>query len=473
MEETTGLGFDSHRGDAAGTRTAFVTASIRDPKDEHNNNSNLEGKNGKSSMNNKVVVDEVGGSCSSSEGAMMQPQHPPSIAMPQTLQYSQNNMMMQQQVPTFPNPPPSSILPTMQQPPPVHNPNSNTAVFQPPPGMPPLAVPNFPPPSHNFAPTTPPPSAIIPHPLPPPSVLAPSMPAQMIPTPQHYQQQQDEQKQQQHAQSDAIEKARAIAMRFHHQSTQIDDASINSNVNYAQLRHDHFQKERQKHQVHSLKNLEYVMKHEETELRRQVECMNQMTAYEERQQLQLQLQQEQQRQRQLEIEQKRQHREQSGMMNDDCGGIGSKEQRRTEKMRKRQRLEHGANGNSGASSDKKEAIRTSLYLKNLPTDGSTTERTLQSLFCLYGRLDRVTMYRHRSTGELKGDGLIVFGRDAVEEHQMKGGNDDEDLVEAVCTQVSFDLGEVGKDIVVIASVPNSDWAFLSLSILTIFAVWCT
>ena len=114
---------------------------------------------------------------------MMQPQHPPSIAMPHTLQYSQNNMMMQQQVPT-----------SMQQPPPVHNPNSNTAVFQPPPGMPPLAVPNFPPPSHNFAPTTPPPSAIIPHPLPPPSVLAPSMPAQMIPTPQHYQQQQDEQK---------------------------------------------------------------------------------------------------------------------------------------------------------------------------------------------------------------------------------------------------------------------------------------
>ena len=459
MEETTGLGFDSHRGDA-GTRTAFVTASIRDPKDEpgeHDNKSvNLErneftengiSTNGASSMNNKAAVAEAGNSCSSSEGAMVQPQHH-SVTTPQTLQHSQNNiiMMMQQQVP---NPPPSSILPTMQQPPPVHNPNSNTAVFQPPPGMPPFAVPNFPPPQHNFAPTIPPPSAI-PHPLPPPSVLAPSMSAQMVPTTQHYQQ--DEQKQQQHAQSDAIEKARAIAMRFHHQSTQIDDASINSNVNYAQLRRDHFQKERQKHQVHRLKNLEYVMKHEETELRRQVECMNQMTAYEERQQLQLQLQQEQQRQRQLEIEQKRQHREQSGMMNDDCGGIGSKEQRRAEKMRKRQRLEHGANGNSGASSDKKEAIRTSLYLTNLPTDGSTTERTLQSLFCLYGRLDRVTMYRHRSTGELKGDGLIVFGRDAVEEHQMEGGNDGVDLVEAVCTQVSFDLGEVGKDFVVIATV---------------------
>jgi hypothetical protein len=71
-------------------------------------------------------------------------------------------------------------------------------------------------------------------------------------------------------------------------------------------------------------------------------------------------------------------------------------------------------------------------------DGSTTERTLRSLFGAYGRLDRVTMYRCRSTGELKGDGLIVFGRDAVEEHRVRRRADDgADLVGAICAQVRY------------------------------------
>lgn len=77
-----------------------------------------------------------------------------------------------------------------------------------------------------------------------------------------------------------------------------------------------------------------------------------------------------------------------------------------------------------------------IYLTNLPVDASCTERTLQSLFCLYGRLDRVVMYRNRTNGELKGDGLIVFGRDAAEEYRVKNNdNGGVDLVESVCTQV--------------------------------------
>jgi len=185
------------------------------------------------------------------------------------------------------------------------------------------------------------------------------------------------------------------------------------------------------------------MKHEQAALRRHVDCMNQMTAYEERQQLQLQLQQQQQqRQVQLQLEQKQQRKDQ--LYGE--GGIGSKEQRRAERtrVRKRQTLEHdaddGGGGGSSTTNTTNKALRTSIYLSNLPIDGSTTERTLQSLFCSYGRLDRVTMYRCRSTGEWKGDGLIVFGRDAVGEYRRKNGDGaGADLVEAVCTQVSLFL----------------------------------
>ena len=254
-----------------------------------------------------------------------------------------------------------------------------------------------------------------------------------------------EQTQQQAQHSDeAAEKARAIAMRFHLESKPIiDDNTIDKSLPYAELRRTHFEKERKKLQTFHLKNLEYVMKHEEKELRHHVDCMNQMTAYEEKQQIQFQVAQEQHRQRQMQIEHKKQQREQSGVLNDGGGGIGTKEQQLAERVRKRQHLGHASGGGSSKTNgsnrdDSTLKMRTSLYLTNLPTDGSTTERTLQSLFCAYGRLDRVTMYRNRSTGELKGDGIIVFGRDAVEKYQAmnvqeQGGAD---LVEAVCTQVS-------------------------------------
>lgn len=187
------------------------------------------------------------------------------------------------------------------------------------------------------------------------------------------------------------------------------------------------------------------MKHEESALRQHVDAMNRVTAYEERQQMQSEVQKEQQRQRRLELERRKQRREQAGMLNEGGGGIGSSEQRRAERVRKRQHLEHGTKrtveGSGMSSGANGESLRTSLYLTDLPTDGSTTERTLQSLFCSYGRLDRVTMYRHRSTGELKGDGLVVFGRDAAAEYQSRNNVNDEngaeaaDLVEDVCTQV--------------------------------------
>ena len=139
-----------------------------------------------------------------------------------------------------------------------------------------------------------------------------------------------------------------------------------------------------------------------------------MTEWGERQELQLMRRQQQQQQQ----KQQRQMEQRSG------GGIGSKDQRYVERVRKRQQMEHlttdgCSSGNTSGNTtgvnhqQQRQQKRTSIYLTNLPTDGSVTERTLRSLFCVYGRLDRVTMYRNRSTGELKGDGLVVFGLDAV------------------------------------------------------------
>jgi hypothetical protein len=246
--------------------------------------------------------------------------------------------------------------------------------------------------------------------------------------------------------NDPIERARAIARRFHVESTQrrtldnnsiIPDNSIPSGINYLEKRQAHFLKERNKLDKFRLKNLEYVIKHDERELRHHVDCMNQITAFEEKQSIQLELAKQQQIQRQMKLEQRQQLKTQTSMMNASGGGIGSKDQQNAERVRKREHLEQGTSNVTKKSNHESSRVatqRNSLYLTNLPTDGSTTERMLHSLFSSYGRLDRVTMYRHRSTGELKGDGLIVFGRDALDAYNKTGDNGD--LVDAVCLQVS-------------------------------------
>jgi hypothetical protein len=247
--------------------------------------------------------------------------------------------------------------------------------------------------------------------------------------------------------SDAIEKARSIARRFHVESTQrqtisnnnsiiYHDNSIPTGIDYLGKRRAHFQKEKSKFDKFRLKNLEYVMRLDEMELRQHVNCMNQITAFEEKQSIRLELAKQQQQEMQRKLEQKRQRKTQTSMMNATSGGIGSQDQQRAERVRKREHLDHGTSRVKTEKDAKACASRrrNSLYLTNLPTDGCTTERVLHSLFSSYGRLDRVTMYRDRSTGELKGDGLIVFGRDAVDAFDDTG---DGDFIDSVCLQVSL------------------------------------
>ena len=373
--------------------------------------------------------------------------------------------------------PPSSIMQQQQT---MQQQQCSLPSFQPPPGMPPVATNNaastsFPPPQSYYTTAVHQeiiqPQHQIQHAVLPSAALAPA-PVTMqqqkqqpmtstIQTVQPIIQQHHSQHEQHnlHAQlsknnndddDDPLQKARAIAMKFHKESTNtsMNDTSIPTNINYAQQRQQYFQREEQKLASFRLKNLEYIMKHEECELRKHVNVMNELTAYEEKQEIQLQLHKQQCKQRQLDKERKQQQREQVGMLNEDGCGIGTNEQRHAERVRKRQQsdLTNNARNNTDQHNKKKKkvSLRTSLYLTNLPTtydNGSSSsicnERTLTSLFSNYGRLDRVIMYRHRDTGEFKGDGLIVFGRDAVEEYWTKKTEEDGmDLVEAVCTQVS-------------------------------------
>ena len=252
----------------------------------------------------------------------------------------------------------------------------------------------------------------------------------------------------------AVERARAIAMRFRKEEEEgksvIVDASVPDNVDHARLRRDHFERERTRLGLFRLKNLEYVMRHEEGELRRAVECMDHMTQYEERLLLQKELQDKQRHELRMRMEEREIRKERRGISNDGGGGIGTMEQRRAARAREARRPDGSGPSSVTERNDASDAAmgadvddrpsRTSLYLTNLPVDGSTNERTLRSLFVGYGRLDRVTMYRFRSTGELKGDGLVVFGRDAVEEHRARRRADDgADLVDEVCSQVSLFL----------------------------------
>jgi hypothetical protein len=294
------------------------------------------------------------------------------------------------------------------------------------------------------------------------------MQAQMQIVQQQQQEQQQEEEEQHH---DAIAKAREIAQRFHRErmtttATTSDTTAtllpshytstttlsnnnknhnlhniinINNNENYAQKRQQHFQNEHRKLQTYRLKNLEYIMKKEESELRSHVECMNEMTAWGERQSLHQQRQQIVMREQQERKEQREMERQQRQLQMKVGGGIGSNDQRHVEVIRKRQ-FQH-PNQQEQETPTISTPARTSIYLTNLPTDGSITERTLGSLFCTYGRLDRVTMYRDRVSGELKGDGLIVFGRDAIvaaaaTAAQNRGDNAAADLVDIVCTQMN-------------------------------------
>ena len=98
-------------------------------------------------------------------------------------------------------------------------------------------------------------------------------------------------------------------------------------------------------------------------------------------------------------------------------GIGTTKRKRVEKEKNR-------TGNVPLADHLDPTV--SIYLSGLPVDGSIAEGFIGRLFSSYGTIKNVHFYRHKPTGELKGDGLLLF------ESKPK---DKERLLQSVCSQV--------------------------------------
>eukprot|EP00977_Amphora_coffeiformis_P012186 scaffold3006_cov172-Amphora_coffeaeformis.AAC.2 len=69
-----------------------------------------------------------------------------------------------------------------------------------------------------------------------------------------------------------------------------------------------------------------------------------------------------------------------------------------------------------------------VYISGIPRDGSIQASSLGDVFRAYGSVTKVHYYRDKTTGELKGDGLVVF-----EVHDAQEGGT---LLHTVCAQMN-------------------------------------
>lgn len=106
-------------------------------------------------------------------------------------------------------------------------------------------------------------------------------------------------------------------------------------------------------------------------------------------------------------------------------GIGSEEQRTAET--KRRKFQEYAGGRTASNGTDRGTV--AIYVSNLPTDGSTGEEALASVFGNLGyHLRKVHIYYNKQTGAMKGDALVIY--------QLGSGSNRNELTESVCTQVS-------------------------------------
>ena len=77
----------------------------------------------------------------------------------------------------------------------------------------------------------------------------------------------------------------------------------------------------------------------------------------------------------------------------------------------------------------KERMSTvAVYLSGLPTDGIVDSEFIRTLFESYGHIQKVHLYRDKSSDALKGDGLVIF--------RVSSNEEQENLLRNVCEQVS-------------------------------------
>jgi hypothetical protein len=163
---------------------------------------------------------------------------------------------------------------------------------------------------------------------------------------------------------------------------------------------------KEKRRIAMFKNLEYVAQVEDERLKEHFKKMQEAQEY-----------QSQVEENHTQVLQSRSNNLASGKhrnssMQNSQAGIGTEHQQRAEKKRKQQI----------ATNDS-----LAIYVSNLPTDGSKSDDLMRALFGSYGSLRKIHFYVDKRTGDLKGDALIIYHIDDV--------NEKSNLAEAVCSQV--------------------------------------
>ena len=207
---------------------------------------------------------------------------------------------------------------------------------------------------------------------------------------------------------DVLAKARAIVRSF---STESPPDQY-SPFDYRQQRIRHAQKEQIRLHNAWRKNLQYIADRQQEKLKQQLQQIEQAKAYE--QQL---------------YEQQQQHYIQRttattatttiamNTNNSNKAGIGTKSQKVQNQRQKKDIT--------------KQSDTVALYLEGIPANGDNN--LIQSIFQSYGTIQKVHFYRNQTTGECKGDCLLVY--------QLASGQNRDELIDLVCMQVS-DRGEV-------------------------------
>jgi hypothetical protein len=165
---------------------------------------------------------------------------------------------------------------------------------------------------------------------------------------------------------------------------------------------------KEKHRIALLKNLEYAARAEDERLEEQLQRVQKAQEYHS--------QLEDYHTHLLEIRSKRiadnTNKNNNNVIQRSQAGIGTEDRQRAEKKRKRQTIANDS---------------VSIYVSNLPKDGSASDGLMRTLFGSYGTLRKIHFYVDKGTGNLKGDALVIYN---VEDASNKST-----LTEAVCSQV--------------------------------------
>jgi hypothetical protein len=90
----------------------------------------------------------------------------------------------------------------------------------------------------------------------------------------------------------------------------------------------------------------------------------------------------------------------------------------------------------GQQQEEREQSSVAIYLSGIPTNDTVGDGMLRQLFSSYGKILKLHFYRNKKTGQLKGDGLIVY--------QVSSKERGNDLIQLVRSQVSKGNNTLGS-----------------------------